>query len=117
MGDMCECVAAQGLCSETCQAYPDQLADNQACMSAFVDTLCVEGAEGTLFNTPYYILCPEHCPLDCSFGPGSNDQDTIECLQKRVDVLEFNYDETSDQCEQGVESARGTCTAVLTSVE
>lgn len=115
--NLCECVAQAGICAEDCTAYVGALSSDAKCMDAFAELVCVEGVEETFFGTPYYAMCPQDCPLDCSFGPGSEDQETIECLQKRIEVMDYQSGESVQECEDKSEDTRGQCDSVLSNIE
>lgn len=108
---MCECVAAAGLCEETCDAYVPALSNSEACMDAFVNVVCGEGVEGSFFDTPYYMLCPNVCLGDCSLE--ANDESTITCLKRRVDVLALELDLTAQDVDNLEDTCSNTCSATL----
>jgi len=112
---MCECVTLAGLCESTCDAYVPALTANQECMDAFANVVCDEGVDGTFFNTPYYMLCPAQCLQDCNQHIG-NDEATITCLKRRVNVLEVEVDQSSAAVHRMEENITGECSSVHTDI-
>lgn len=113
---MCECVALAGLCEQTCSAYVPALTGNQQCMDAFATVVCDEGVDGSFFDTPYYMLCPDQCLQDCAQHIG-NDEATITCLKRRVDVLEVEVDANTQAVNSLEGNVTGQCQAVMGDIE
>jgi len=114
--DMCKCVADAGLCEQSCDAYAPALSTNQQCMDAFVNVVCKEGVDGTFFGTPYYMLCPNQCLSDCLQHSG-DDEATIRCLKRRVDVLEGRVDANDAAVSRMEGNVTDQCQAVNLDVE
>jgi len=59
---MCGCVAKYNFCDKECSEFSSSVpTDDAACQNAYLDVVCVDGADGSIFGTPYTQVCPQQC--------------------------------------------------------